>query len=284
MIEFELTFEGGKADDGLIEFYDAAKALSGFQRSLALTTHLVLHGEIITHAPAAQGFQIFLPPFIEGSWKARAKILIVPAFLIGSVGKDSPVGHIVTSIYDAALSATMGFSVDYDKTLQQLYQENQKEDHVTPEKIDSLCEKIEASVGEMHRPIIKSKSANRAQISTCGRSEHNVGPLLSPLTYEYVRQTIKDDKISTLQGYVSGYNINTYKGRIFCKGENRPIPFELEESARNKTTVGVLTRSQHRNGQNPFSEKALVEITCQKMLSLSGRAKRYIVLSAKAMA
>jgi hypothetical protein len=283
MVDFELTFNGGMADNGLIEFYDAAKALSGFQRSLALTTHLVLHGEIITQAPTAHGFQIFLPPFLEGSWKARAKIVIGGAFLVGSVGKDSPVGHIVTSIYDAALSATMGISVDYDKTLQQLYRENQTDNHISPEKIDSLCEKIETSVADMHRPIIKSKSASRAQVSKCGPAGRDVGPILNLSTYEYVQQTIKKEDISTLQGYVSGYNINTFKGRVFCKSENRPIPFELVESARTKNTVGILTRSQHMNGQAPFSNEALVEITCQEMLSLSGRAKKYIVFSARAI-
>lgn len=279
MTEFELTFDGGLAEDGLLEFYDAARALAGFQRSLALTTHLALNGEIITQAPKASGFQIFIPPFIEGSWKTRAKLAIGATFALGSVGKDSPVGHIVTSLYDAALSTTMGFHIDYDKTIQQLYAENNPDKPITAEKIDSLCEKIEASVADMHRPIVISKSANRAQITKLGYDPKNVGPLLSPITYDYVRQTTKDQDDSIVKGYISSYNINTFKGRIYSIDESRPISFELDDPARSKKTVGILTRSQHINGQNPFSQEALVELVCRKMISSSGKVKRYLVLS-----
>lgn len=283
MIEFELTFDGGLAEDGLLEFYDAARALAGFQRSLALTTHLALNGEIITQAPAASGFQIFIPPFIEGSWKTRAKLAIGATFALGSVGKDSPVGHIVTSLYDAALSTTMGFHVDYDKTLQQLYAENNPDKPITVEKIDSLCEKIEASVADMHRPIVISKSANRAQLTKLGYETRNIGPLLSPITYDYVKQTTKDQDDSTVTGYISSYNINTFKGRIYSIDESRPIPFELDDSIRNKKAVGILTRSQHINGQSPFAQDALVKLVCRKMISSAGKVKRYLVLQVQAV-
>ena len=56
--------------------------------------------------------------------REAGKLAIGATFALGSVGKDSPVGHIVTSLYDAALSTTMGFHVDYDKMIQQLYAEN----------------------------------------------------------------------------------------------------------------------------------------------------------------
>lgn len=271
---------GGAADEGLLEFYDASRALAGFQRSLALTTHLVLHGEIITQATAAHGFVIYVPPFIEGSWKAKAKIAIIGAFAVGSVGKDSPVGHAVTSAYDYVLNSTMGFHVDYDKTLQQQYFEANRQD-VTEAKLDSLCEKVEASIADMHRPIVISKSANRGQVSRCGnRDERPIGPLLNTLTYDYVKQTKREDETQDVVGYVSSYNINTFKGRVYSIDEQRPIPFELDEKARDKATVAILTRSQHINGQAPFDDRAMVSLTCQRLVSASGKVKRYMVLSA----
>ncbi len=281
MIEFELTFEGGLADDGLLEFYDAARALAGFQRSLALTTHLIVNGEIITQAPAASGFQIFVPPLADGSWKVRAKIALGATIALGSVGRDSPVGQAVTSLYDAVLSNTMGFNVDYDKTLQQLYYETHNGRMITHEKIDSLCEKIESSVADMHRPIVISESATRAQVSKCWGDQRDIGPVLSPLTYEYVRQTTTEDDDIFVVGYVSSYNINTFKGRIYSLDERRPVPFQLDETARTKSNVGVLTRSQHINGQSPFSSEALVKLTCRRMVSPTNKVKRYIVFAAK---
>jgi hypothetical protein len=68
-IEITLSFNGGAADKNEINFYDVSQALIGFERSLALTTHLVLNGEIITQAPALKGAEILAIPPTEGSWK-----------------------------------------------------------------------------------------------------------------------------------------------------------------------------------------------------------------------
>ena len=67
MVEIDFVFQGKLAGDGLLESYDAARALVGFQRSLALTAHLMINGEIITHAPSLAGAQILFPALEEGS-------------------------------------------------------------------------------------------------------------------------------------------------------------------------------------------------------------------------
>lgn len=284
MIEFELVFEGGRADEGLLEFYDAARALAGFQRSLALTTHLAINGEIITQAPSATGFEIFVPPPIRGSWKTVALIVFSSSITISAAGKDSPLGQIVTSLYDAALYNTMGFHVDYTKTLQQQYSEHFEHNDITEEKIDSLCEKIESSVADMHRPIVISKSANSGIVRRCGRDKLEVGPYLSVETYNYVRQSTLSDDIEVIQGYVSSYNINTFKGRLFSLVEHRPISFELDDRAKDSRTVGALTTSQHLNGQKRNDPQALVEFHCRRIVSANNKTKRYLVLSARLIA
>ena len=153
-MQFTLQFDGALADRNALDFYDAARAISGFQRTLALVTHLALNGEVIVQAPSLKGAEIIVHPPEEGSWKIAATI-IGGAFAIGAVGKDSPIGHVVTSIYDYVLYETMGFHVDYDKTLQSLYNEKV----INEEKLDSLTEKAEPSIVEMHRPIVASKTA-----------------------------------------------------------------------------------------------------------------------------
>jgi len=225
MLKIDLVFKGRRADEGLIDFYDAARALAGFQRSLALTTHLVLNNEIITQAPSAEGFQILIPPFEQGSWKATAIVAFTTAVAITSAGRDSPLGQAVTSVYDAALMNTMGFHVDYSKTIQQQIYEHSHDRGLTSEKIDSLCEKIENSVADMHRPIVVSETAGRAEVIQCGPSPKKLGPDFTAISYEYVRQTIRNENDFISQGYVASYNVNTYKGRIFSLDERRLIPF-----------------------------------------------------------
>jgi len=74
MISFTLSFEGRDTDRHEIDFYDVAQALIGFQRSLAITTHLVLNGEVITQAPSLKNARVFATPPEEGSWKILATI------------------------------------------------------------------------------------------------------------------------------------------------------------------------------------------------------------------
>ena len=74
-VQFELSYKGNDSDDHEIDMYDVSQALIGFQRSLAITTHLVLNGNVITQAPSLKGAKIYTFPAEEGSWKIHAGIL-----------------------------------------------------------------------------------------------------------------------------------------------------------------------------------------------------------------
>lgn len=281
MLAFELKFDGELAGEGLIDSYDGARAIAGFQRSLALTTHLVINGEIITHATSLRGAKILIPAIEAGSWKTKLYLAIGSAFAVASVGKDSPVGHIVTSVYDYVLSETMGFHVDYDKTLQQQYSEHMKATGITRERVDSLIEKTESNIADMHRPVVASKTATRGDVFAFARGEQKLGPELSPLTYEYVRQTNRLDEIDEVVGVVSSYNINTYKGRIYSFSEKRPIPFELMHEARDREIVGIITQSQHLNGQDRRDPLAVITLSAHRLESATGSLKRLHVVGAR---
>jgi hypothetical protein len=75
LLELTLAYAGSEADNSEIDLYDVAQALIGFQRSLALTTHLVLNDEIITQAPFLKGARILAAPPEEGSWKITALVM-----------------------------------------------------------------------------------------------------------------------------------------------------------------------------------------------------------------
>jgi hypothetical protein len=130
VIPFELSFSGRLAEHQEIDFYDVAEALKGFQRSLALTTHLVLNGEVITQAPSLEGARILLLALEPGSWKATAVVMVgltTALYQLGTAPKDTPLGNLVSSAYDYVISETLGFHVDYDKTLGQQYEELKRE-------------------------------------------------------------------------------------------------------------------------------------------------------------
>jgi hypothetical protein len=93
-----LSYSGQLANDQLIDFYDISEALVGFQRSLALTTQVVLDGKVIIQAPALRGAKILALPPEPGSWKIKATIIVAAAGLyhIGTVPRDTPLGNLIS--------------------------------------------------------------------------------------------------------------------------------------------------------------------------------------------
>jgi hypothetical protein len=84
---------------------------------------LVLNREIIVQAPALKGARILLRAPEQGSWKALAVVSMIAtgAHVIGTAPKDTIIGNLAISAYDYVISESLGFHVDFDKTLGQQY-------------------------------------------------------------------------------------------------------------------------------------------------------------------
>lgn len=277
MTDIKLKFEGNLAENHVLDFYDAAKAMVGFQRSLALTTHLVLNGEIITQAPALRDAEIIVTTPSPGSWEVIATV-IGAAWVAGTASRDSPLGHLLYSVYDYIVCNTLGFHVNYDESLYQTYKAGLSERGITAERLDSLMEKTESSIADMHRPMIASKSATQARLMLIDHSGlKQIGPDMTPLSYDYISRTTRLDDIVQHVGLVSSYNVNTYKGRIFLKDEQRPIPFELDDEARVPRNVNLIASSLRANARRTSDASGMITVHGQRLESSTGRLKAIIV-------
>lgn len=161
------------------------------------------------------------------------------------------------SAYDYVVSETLGFHVDYEKTLGQQYEELKSKGEtdlpiLEQHRLDSLREKCENAILDMHRPIVKSETAVRAEITgTIGGRSLKFDHPLSRSTFEFARETITSEAPSEFVGRVTSYNTNTYKGRIYVPNSGRPIPFKLTTDARDLRSVSLVTESLVANGQDP---------------------------------
>lgn len=278
MVSVSLSYSGALSDNNVIDMYDAARGLSGFHRSLALTTHLVLNGEIITQAPSLKGAQLIVTTPEEGSWKVTA-VVLAGIWAVASVSKDSVPGHLLFSAYDYVISSTLGFHVDFDKSLGEQYETHLKKSKITSEKMDSLIEKCEPSIVEIHRPIVASKTATRAELIShddMGK-KGKIGPEISSVTYDYISKTVREKDERHIEGAISSFNINTYKGRIFVFDEQRPIPFELADGARSVENLIMITTSLRSNASRRFDNSSGVRLIAHRLLSSNGRLKAIMV-------
>lgn len=286
-VQFELSYSGSDADEYQIDLYDVSQALVGFQRSLAITTHLILNGEIITQAPALKGAQIYAFPAEEGSWRTKAGIFILgtAGYHIATAPNNTPLGHLVYSAYDYVISESLGFHVDYNKSLGQLYEENLENNINLPvvreAQLDSVIEKCSTAITEIHRPIYKNKTADSARIyANINNQNVPLNPVFSFDSFQYIIEEYTEEDVIEIRGYVSSYNSNTYKGRIYVPVEERPIPFELADNVRGEASIQLIVDSLRANALRNFKVDT-IEIYCkaQRITTKAGHLKKYKVLS-----
>lgn len=280
-IGFTLSYEGSDTDQHAIDLYDAAQALVGFQRSLALTAHLVLNNEIITKAPALKGARILALPAEPGSWKMTAWVIagMTGLYNLGTAQSNSPIGHLMYSLYDYVIKESLGVSVDYNKSLGQLYEQAQKAKVNLPvvreAQVDSLLEKTERAILEMHRPIFKMQSAKSASITaSLGGKNYPLGTTFDLETFDFIHETRSAEVPNVIEGRVSSYNSNTFKGRIYVTHYERPVAFEIDVPARSQRAVKLITTSLGHNALKQYNEpKATVHCVAFENTSRSGQLK-----------
>lgn len=280
-IRLALNYSGNQADLHALDFYDVAQALLGFQRSLAIVTHLVLNNQVITQAPALKGATILVSPPRDGSWEIVAAI-VAGAGYVFTRPKDTPLGHLVHSAYDYVVRSALGFDVDYSKTLGVHYRELSRKLSVPildENRFDSAIEKCENAIKDMHRPIIKSKTARSARIGEPNFDFPELDLVLDIDTYGYLAETNTSDVKERITGRISSYNINTFRGRIYTNDWNRPIPFILDEGYRLNEYVSLLTKSLMINSTEPFDDEGNVTVEAYRNMSPSGRLKSFQVVS-----
>ncbi len=259
IINISLSFDGNIADEHQIDLYDVSQALIGFQRSIALTTHLILNGEIITQALSLKGARILATPAEKGSWEIIAAVF-AGIYAIGTAPKDTPLGHMVHSLYDYVVSESLGVHVDYDKSLGELFEEHnknkEKSSSLEQHKVDSLIEKCSTAITEIHRPIFKTNTAKQAHIiSESDGVKMPVGPEFSIQTYQYIHEEFTAELPEIIKGRISSYNSNTFKGRIYVASEGRPVAFELSDSCRSDYSISLLTASLAANAIKDYNNE-----------------------------
>ncbi|MBU1427187.1 MAG: hypothetical protein KJ681_16385, partial [Gammaproteobacteria bacterium] len=201
-VKFTLSFDGSLSKHHQIDLYDVSQALIGFQRSLALTTHLVINDEIITQAPSLKGASIFALPPKEGSWEIIGLVIAGVAtagYKLGTTPKNTPLGHLIYSLYDYVVKESLGFHVDYDKTIGQLYEDKKKAGLAIPKieqhQADALIEKCSTAITEIHRPIYKTGSAQNANIlGDYGDGPKAVGGTFDFQSYDYIHEEFEAER------------------------------------------------------------------------------------------
>jgi hypothetical protein len=286
---FKLSFQGSVSDEHLVDAYDVGRAILGLQRSVAITTNFILTGDIVTQAPAIKGFSLVALPPRNGSWEwvmvlmGGGTITSAAMYQILTAPKDTPLGHLVTSAYAAVLKRATGIDLDYDTTIgasmEQARNQGLIPKNVTPERLESVVEKTENSLIDLHRPIQASGTANQAFLYS-GFDKASLVQLDLD-TFDFISSGIFDSERSELEGEVSSYNMNTFSGRIYVSSLQRTIPFKLQEPGKTDAQISRIARSLYNNVEKLDRDDKKVLVEGYFVRTKNGRVKRFNIISIK---
>lgn len=283
-LTFVLSFEGGDASDHRLDFYDAAVALLGFQRSLAITSHYVLNDKVITQAPSLSGARIMVAPPFEGSWRMKADVEPQQPSATTAESYGAPTEEALSATYDYVVGRTLGFQTDFDSDVGPLIEAirppGRSDSKPTSGRLDAVIEKCEVGIKDMHRPIVQSQSADTAKIISSVKPRSSFRYSLSQQTYQHILEGLPDLRQRDFVGKVSSYNLNTYRGRIFLPNERRPVPFELREAARTPSTISAILQSMSANHNSSREEAGMLRFRAVPYETRTGRLRSLELVAA----
>ncbi|WP_343619159.1 hypothetical protein [Ralstonia sp.] len=253
MSEFGLrfTFEKGIADENRLGLYDASVSLNGIARSLAITTHALVNGEIRTHGESAHGAKFFLLPSRKGSFIVDAAIWIGAA--IGS--------GVVYDFIKYGFQEAAGIGDDAEERSRAL----QKRIEPT---IGELPATLESALSDVHRPI---RQDNEMTIKvTRPRGEVLITFDSSTASYLEPHVAVVDEPIV---GNVTRYNTLSKWGKFYDRKQGRVISFFLQPTV-SEYERSLITWSLHENNLN---HQGTLSLTATAVVTSNDRIKRYNV-------
>lgn len=256
----KLRYEGGDADDHLLELYDGTASLHGFAQSLQIATHAYLHGEVYSKATALKGARLYLKTARPGSLITElvAKIDKIPS-------NFKPTSASFYDFLKLAFARATGTAEQEPDTLhvRRLLENDEP-------FFDDLAETLEGSLQRAHRAI----EMGGIDSVTLERPRGEQLNVFNKQTYLWVSTREEKPDVFELTGNVTRYNSVTGNGRAYIHELSRIVPFKLSDDFA-FAKRGFLTWSLHGSAINASHQ---LDLQARRVDSAHGEVKRLILV------
>lgn len=262
-----IRVEGGTADEGTLEIYDAATMIHGIARAVNIVAHAFSKDEEIrVKAHNAHGVKTLLHSSKKGCFEEQIDIVF-------SNKLASKIGHsVITNNFWDYLNYcwSMSVGVDYTPTSSHLRKILEKDADFGYVVGDAL----ESAMLELHKPVARD---SKVKIFL---ARPRVGDMLTlnKDTLAFVNTRTENSEILTFTGNVTRFNVLSDFGRLFSNSEQRVVSFKIAEAEHNKMQKLVIQsmkdRVEGKGGKLTFQ--------ASQVLSSQGLVKRYVVHSIEA--
>jgi hypothetical protein len=257
-----LRLEGGIADEGLLDVYDAANTIYGLARAINLVSHSFANNEEVRKKNQnAHGAQAFIHSSKKGCFEEQVDIRFDQK-IVNNIG-HSVLANTFWDYLNWTWHASVGSS--YEPKTAHVRKISAKNDLFIYEIADAL----ESPMQLIHRAISHDNSI-KAFLS---RPRVGDSLELTSDTLDYVSIREEQTQSEYILGNITRVNVLSQFGRLFSDEEGRVISFELA-NPEDKRTRGLALRSMQNHNDG---ETGKMHLKVTKIVSAQGIVKRYIV-------
>lgn len=257
-----IRIEGGIADDGKIDIYDAASFINGLARSINIVAHAFANdGEIRKKAQAAHGSHSFLHSSQKGCFEERVDVVFDAKTVV-------KIGHsvIANNFWDYLTWCwATAAGKNYEPTTSFVQKVMQRDEDFIFEMADAL----ETAMQSLH----KSLARDRTMKMYLNRPRVGDMLMLDDKSLDYV--TTREEQIDTdyILGNVTRYNVLSDLGRLYSDNDGKVISFRFADSE--EARLKGLALDSMRSKVD--GEAGKMHFKVSKVVSAHGVVKRYII-------
>ncbi|POR72091.1 hypothetical protein BKM30_03660 [Pseudomonas syringae pv. syringae] len=259
-----LRVEGGVADEGLLDVYDAANTITGLARAVNLVAHAFANNEEVrTKNQSAKGAQAFIHSSKKGCFEEQVDIRFGEK-IARKIGAT-----VLVNVFWDYLSWTLSGSVGVDYEPQTPYVKKLASKKEKELFIHEVADALESPMYLIHKAIMSDENVkiffNRPRVGDALTLGNDT------LDFVTVREVQADSEY--IVGNVTKVNVLSHFGRLFSDEEGKVVSFALAHPDDHRLKGLSLKSMQEHNDGLPGK----VYLRVKKVVSANGVVKRYIV-------
>lgn len=261
-IKLTLRVEGGVADEGVLDIYDAAGTIYGLARSVNMVAHsLANDGEVKKKNKIARGVKTVIHSSIKGCFEEQVGIQFEEKF-VNSVGPS-----VFSNVFWDYLRWTWNGAVgiEWEPTTAYVRALAKRKDVL----IDEISDALETPMQHLHKSIASDSTVkifiNRPKVSDILTFDKE--------TLDYVTTREESTETEYIVGNITRSNVLSVFGRLFSDEEERVVSFSFADGENRRVRdLAIKSMQEHEK-----ESKGKMNLLVSKVINAHGVVKRYIV-------
>jgi hypothetical protein len=256
-----LRLDGGLADEGLLDIYDAADTIYGLARATNIVTHAFLNkDQVKSRANSVQGAHTYIHSSLKGCFEEKFEIHF-ENYAIEKIG-PSVLANNFWDYLTWSWSAAIGKPIEPESaSLRRIVERD-------PELAFVIADALETPMQKLHRAIARDTTV----VVTLNRPKVGDKVILNHNSLAFVSTRDVEAKTEYISGNVTKFNVLSDFGRMFSDIEEKTVSFRLAHADERLRSLCLKSMQEMVEGA-----QGKMNFLVSKVVSGQEIVKRYLV-------